>query len=130
MTTNTYSIPATGALAWRVYGVALIFLIVAAGLVAALAGVEVAIESSIVAGFFGIFAANVVFYFLRKDLFRSHSYAWYVAAFPGHVLNQGQVSCRHCGGRRLSIRNLMNHTFHRAHVCNQCGKTLYYSPEN
>ncbi len=26
-------------------------------------------------------------------------------------------------------KDVKNHTYHREHFCTQCGKTLYYSPE-
>ena len=60
---------------------------------------------------------------------KAHNYAWYCKAFPGNVTANGDVTCRHCGGGHVSVKNLMNRTFMRAHACNRCGETLYYSPE-
>lgn len=62
---------------------------------------------------------------IRKD----HNYAWYRTTFPEHAHASGRVSCRHCGGSSVQARNLMNRTFMRAHVCAQCGTTLYFSAE-
>lgn len=93
-----------------------------AGAVAGMfAGIPVTIVLSLV---FGIAALS-----RAKKVWASHNYAWYRASFPDHVLSEGRVSCRHCGGRHLQARNLMNHTFVRAHSCAQCGETLYFSPE-
>lgn len=40
-----------------------------------------------------------------------------------------KVSCNNCGGSRIIVRGLLNHTYHREHFCSQCGKVLYYTPE-
>ncbi len=40
-----------------------------------------------------------------------------------------QLSRLVCNNERIHVRALMNRTFHREHFCTQCGKTLYYSPE-
>jgi hypothetical protein len=64
-----------------------------------------------------------------KEIWAFHNHAWYRATFPNHALSEGKVSCRHCGGRQIHVRNLMNQTFTRSHSCSQCGETLYFSPE-
>lgn len=65
----------------------------------------------------------------RQARYRRYSFAWYRATFPNMIRGEGRVRCRHCGGNHISVRNLMRRTFTRAHVCNQCGETLYYSAE-
>ncbi len=58
-----------------------------------------------------------------------HSFAWYCEAFP-HAARAGmEVACRHCGSGRVTVKNLMNHTFMRSHCCENCGETLYFSRE-
>ena len=60
--------------------------------------------------------------------FEKMTYQWYCAAHPAHVRNN-KVSCFGCGNARIHVRALYNRTYHREHFCTQCGKTLYYSPE-
>lgn len=59
---------------------------------------------------------------------KAMSYESYKASHPDNVRGN-RVTCFHCGGDRINIRSLMNHLYHREHICVQCGKTLYYSPE-
>lgn len=61
--------------------------------------------------------------------FGRYTYAWYRKTFPANSRTEGGVSCRHCGGTHITVRNLMQRTFTRAHVCAQCGASLYFSPE-
>jgi hypothetical protein len=63
---------------------------------------------------------------IRK--FETKTYAWYKSAYPENVQGN-RVTCNDCGNGRINVRALMNRTFHREHVCTQCGKALYYSPE-
>jgi hypothetical protein len=73
---------------------------------------------------------NIIFLRLQKNIFRMHSHSWYREAFPGSVRNgSGRILCRHCECPNIGVRNLLEQTYHRAHVCNQCGETLYYSAE-
>lgn len=60
--------------------------------------------------------------------FQTMTYQWYCKTYPKHA-QQGRLSCFACGGHRVHVRALLNRTFHREHFCPQCGKTLYYSPE-
>jgi DNA-directed RNA polymerase subunit RPC12/RpoP len=60
--------------------------------------------------------------------FEQKSSNWYRSTYPEFSKN-GRVTCRHCGSHKISIRGLGRNTFHREHVCVECGKTLYYSPE-
>lgn len=60
---------------------------------------------------------------------KAHDYLWYRKTFPEHAHANGRVTCRHCGGSSVQPRNLMNRSFMRAHVCTQCGTTLYFSAE-
>jgi hypothetical protein len=64
----------------------------------------------------------------RQAHFRKMNYKKYITENP-QCLGNGRVSCCHCGGKQVHVRNLMNRTFFREHFCTQCGKTLYYSPE-
>lgn len=84
--------------------------------------------AAIFALFVSIFIYGIASWRHKVRMFKTYTYAWYAATFPDHVSTRG-VRCRHCGSRRISIRNLMQQTFQRAHVCQQCGETLYYSPE-
>ncbi|MGM9483988.1 hypothetical protein ACS5PN_22520 [Roseateles sp. NT4] len=77
----------------------------------------------------GAFVCNVIGFVSQRSIWKRHDYAWYRQTFPEAVQAHGRLRCRHCGGERLSLRNLMNHSYTRAHVCEQCGKTLYFSPE-
>jgi len=60
--------------------------------------------------------------------FEKMTYDWYKSEHPQHV-HGNRVACYSCGNTRINVRALMNRTFHREHFCTQCGKTLYYSPE-
>ncbi|MBI3348143.1 MAG: ABC transporter ATP-binding protein [Burkholderiales bacterium] len=62
------------------------------------------------------------------SLFSTQTYDWYKATHPAQVQGN-RLSCFACGNSRIQARALMNRTFHREHFCTQCGKTLYYSPE-
>lgn len=65
----------------------------------------------------------------QRAVWAKHSYAWYRASFPSHIHDKGRVSCRHCENPQVQVRNLMHSSFMRAHICTQCGQTLYFSPE-
>lgn len=77
-----------------------------------------------------VMAVPKAIYLYRKQRasWAKHSYAWYVATFP-ECLQRGRLSCRHCQSTSIRVQNLMEHSYTRAHVCAQCGETLYYSPE-
>ena len=64
----------------------------------------------------------------QLSTFEKMTYDWYKLEYPEHVKGN-RVSCFSCGNARINVRALMNRTFHREHFCTQCGKTLYYSPE-
>lgn len=66
---------------------------------------------------------------LQKAAWAKHTYHWYRATFPEHAHAKGRVSCRHCGGEHVRTERLLNQTYMRSHNCGQCGKTLYFSPE-
>lgn len=82
-----------------------------------------------VGAFVTILVSNVTYFVLQRRLFRTHGYDWYKRTFPSAVLSSGRVSCRHCDSQNVDVRNLFEKTFHRAHLCRRCGKTLYFSPE-
>lgn len=60
--------------------------------------------------------------------FQTKTYLWYKATHPLNV-DGNRVTCFSCGSPRISVRPLMNHTYHRDHFCTQCGASLYFSPE-
>lgn len=60
--------------------------------------------------------------------FQTMTYQWYCQTYPKHA-QSGRLSCFACGGTKVHVRGLMNQTYHREHFCQQCGKTLYFSPE-
>lgn len=66
---------------------------------------------------------------IRVTKFQTQTYAWYRETYPKHAHTDGSVSCKNCGGRRIHIRGLLQHTYTREHVCGQCGTRLFYSPE-
>ena len=66
----------------------------------------------------------------QRAIWAKHDYLWYRATFPDHAHDKGKVSCRHCRNPHIQVRNLMNRSFMRVHLCNQCGKSLYFSPEH
>lgn len=59
---------------------------------------------------------------------KAQDYAWYKAQHPDCCASN-RVQCHECKSDRISVQRLMNRTYYRAHVCAQCGTTLYYSPE-
>lgn len=65
----------------------------------------------------------------RHKKFSIKTYHWYRKAYPDNV-RSNKVSCFKCGSDRIHVRGLMNHTYHREHLCYQCGTALYYSPED
>ena len=67
-------------------------------------------------------------YWLLMTKFETKNYTWYAAQHPECVQGD-RVQCASCSSRDIRVRNLMNKTFHRAHLCGKCGATLYYSPE-
>lgn len=98
-----------------------------------------AIVSALLAGgdlFFLVWGA--MFFFIPLTIMRGNlkqlstfekmTYEWYKSEHSDHVKGN-KVSCFSCGNARINVRALMNRTFHREHFCTQCGKTLYYSPE-
>ncbi len=80
----------------------------------------------IVVGAIAIYCFMQVGFWMRL---RNCNYEWYVANNPSCKRSDGRVKCAVCGSNRITVRNLMNRTFTRAHVCVQCGETLYFSPE-
>lgn len=130
MTQSTYVIP--DHMSRFSQGKPFLLLLVTAGLGLLFFGVEGAIG-----GFFAGIPLVIVTALVRgvllmrklKAVWHKHTYAWYRETFPEHAHEKGRVSCRHCGGTKVVVRNLMNHTFMRSHSCAQCGETLYFSPE-
>ena len=60
--------------------------------------------------------------------FEQRTFDWYCKTYPDN-LRSGRIFCWHCGSGRISTRAIHQGTYHREHECTQCGKTLYYSPE-
>jgi hypothetical protein len=80
-------------------------------------------------GMFVLIPVAIAFYWLKQlGRFQKMTYEWYKTAHPEQVQGN-RISCLVCGNDRIHVRALMNRTFHREHFCTQCGKTLYYSPE-
>jgi hypothetical protein len=81
----------------------------------------------------GVFPALLVcgvgLHLLQQQNYKRHSYSWYCRAYPTNMNAEAGVSCRHCGGRQVVVRSLPKISQIRAHVCQQCGETLYYSSE-
>ena len=72
------------------------------------------------------FHVTRVLYLNRK--FSSKTFDLYKARYP-NAISGGRVKCFNCGSHRISVRGLLRQTYHREHVCSQCGTVLYYSPE-
>ncbi len=72
------------------------------------------------------FACAYKAYRLYSYITRDH--AWYAAKHP-ELVKSGGVQCPACKGDRIALRNLLQHSYTRAHVCANCGTTLYYSAE-
>lgn len=79
-------------------------------------------------GFFAIVIGGIVFHHLKIAAKRAENYEWYLNEHPA-ALRNGRVHCHKCDCSRLSVQRLMNKTYLRAHVCTQCGTTLYHSKE-
>lgn len=58
----------------------------------------------------------------------SRNYDWYKRQHP-QLVRDGRVKCHKCGSGHLGTERLMNRSYLRAHICRQCGTTLYYSRE-
>jgi hypothetical protein len=71
---------------------------------------------------------NMVTSVRRINKFQKKTYQWYKATHPLNI-DGNRVTCFSCGGGRIHVRSLMNHTYHRDHFCGDCGTTLYFSPE-
>ncbi len=67
-------------------------------------------------------------YLKQRKMFKKMTYDWYTLEYPENF-KDNKISCYSCGNNRVHVRAIMNRTFHREHFCTQCGKTLYYSPE-
>lgn len=65
----------------------------------------------------------------RIALLRSQDYSWYKSQFP-ELVEPGKVTCYNCKSSKIFVSKLMNRTFLRAHTCQQCATTLYYSSEH
>lgn len=77
-------------------------------------------------GVFGLFVGGHAISVIRKV---QRDYDWYRSRFPSHVDSRGNVRCNKCDGKRVLVRNLLRQTFTRAHICERCGRTLFYSAE-
>jgi len=71
---------------------------------------------------------NMVTSVRRINKFQKKTYQWYKSTHPLNI-DGNRVTCFSCGGGRIHVRSLMNHTYHRDHFCGDCGTTLYFSPE-
>lgn len=55
------------------------------------------------------------------------NFEWYKKTYPEH--STGRIKCHSCECDRIFVRRLLNQTFFNAHICHDCGTTLYYTPE-
>ena len=78
--------------------------------------------------FFLVGLLATIFKVRQLSRFQKMNYSWYKQTYPEQVAGH-QVSCFVCGNNRIQVRALLQQTYHREHFCPQCGKTLYYSPE-
>lgn len=74
-----------------------------------------------------ILAINLV-HFLRRRKLAKQNYEWYCRQYPAYV-NKGKVRCHHCNHHGIAVRSMMQRSFLLAHICTQCGMTLYHSKE-
>jgi predicted RNA-binding Zn-ribbon protein involved in translation (DUF1610 family) len=118
----------------KVYIVAFSSIFMLIGGVAIVSGLAAGIKEG---GLFALAFGGVFFFagfaIMRQNLaqlskFEKKTYEWYKSTHPEHV-SGNKISCLACGNTRIHVRALMNRSFHREHFCPQCGKTLYYSPE-
>lgn len=70
----------------------------------------------------------LIFGLKRIAKFEKMSYEWYLSENPKDSKTK-KLACNSCGSNRINVRALMQHTYTREHFCAECGKTLYYSPE-
>lgn len=77
----------------------------------------------------GVIIAGVIYQQMQLAKKRRWNYQWYAGEFPNLVRN-GRVACYRCQSTNLGVERLMHQTYLRAHICRQCGTTLYYSSEN
>lgn len=88
------------------------------------------IDGGIVLVIFGLLGVGLG---IGSTLYRTSklkmNHKWYIEKHPDCKLGHGKVKCFSCGGSHITVRNKMNKTYIRAHICVNCGETLYYSPE-
>lgn len=77
----------------------------------------------------GLIISVIAAAILQGQRRRRFNHAWYRQQHPTLVDERGRLRCRSCGSNEVQIRNLMNKTYMRAHICGQCGTTLFFSPE-
>ena len=68
-------------------------------------------------------------YLYQFRIFETQTYDWYSRNHPESVSAGKTVACFKCRSSKINLRNIMNGTYHRAHVCANCGSTLYFSAE-
>jgi len=118
------------------YGTSKVFIMIFCSIFMLIGGV--AIVAAVVGGNLFFLVWGAMFFFIPLTIMRGRlkqlstfekmTYEWYKSEYSEHVQGN-KVSCFSCGNPRIHARALMNRTFHREHFCTQCGKTLYYSPE-
>jgi len=59
---------------------------------------------------------------------KTRDYNWYKQQYPA-AFKDGRPTCYSCGGKSVVVKNLMQRTFMREHLCVDCGTTLFYSSE-
>src|SRR6476469_9122474 len=87
-------------------------------------GLGLALNSPAVGLFMAaIGAVHFLYRYPQLVRFRTMTFEAYRRDHPENARG-GRVSCFHCGGKRVQVRGLLNHTYHREHLCVQCGETL------
>ena len=115
---------------YKIFVVAFCSIFVVIGVPSLLRGIQHGSLFNLVwGGMFVLLPIAIAMYWLKQlSRFQKMTYEWYKAEHPEQV-QVNRVACFVCGNERIHVRALMNRTFHREHFCTQCGKTLYYSPE-
>lgn len=133
---DNYNLPEVPPLGWLTVLWPMILLPGAAALFGAVASARIAFDLASMAAVIAIPVMIVNAFIVigrqsarQRAVWNKHDYTWYRATFPEHAHDKGKVSCRHCQNPQIQVRNLMNRSFMRAHICTQCGKSLYFSPE-
>lgn len=79
-------------------------------------------------GFLLLFVYVGISNYKNAKQMKEFDFDWYRQEFP-ELARNGKVTCYKCKSEKVSTERLMQRTFMRRHVCESCGTTLFYSPE-